>query len=117
MPSRQRVPKPTGTSATAARWWNGKAALALVRFGFGTLWREAFLPAYAIGAVLAGALALARDALALDSVAVVLGLTAAGIGAAWLAFYAIWMRGPERELVRDLAGGLVPGRRARSGAA
>ena len=84
----------------------------VVPVGFAELFRESFLPAYVLGAVLAGALVLLRVAAPPETVPAVLAAVIGGIVLFWVAFYALVMRPGERGLVRDIAGGLLPGRRA-----
>jgi O-antigen/teichoic acid export membrane protein len=74
----------------------------------GELAREAFVPAYSLGAILAVALVAARLAMDLDSVAAVLAVCACAVGGYWLAFYAVWLRPGERVLVANVARGLLP---------
>lgn len=68
---------------------------------------EAFLPAYSLAAALALALAGARLALPLDSAGPVVAVALGGLLAYWIAFYAVWLRPHERQLVRQVAAGLV----------
>ena len=91
-----------------------RVVLSLVPIDVGKLLRESFLPAYAVGLALAAGLALARFAFELDSVAVVLGIAAAGVLAYWVVFYLVVMRPDERELVRQVGGGLLRPRAARA---
>jgi O-antigen/teichoic acid export membrane protein len=72
----------------------------------GELARGAFGPAYALGAVLAAALLVARQVLELDTLPVVFGVGALGVMAYWTACYLLWFDENERALVR----GLVPRR-------
>jgi O-antigen/teichoic acid export membrane protein len=72
----------------------------------GELLRRAFAPAWALGAVLAGALVAARSALDLDTAIVVAALSLGGLAAYWVAFYALWLDRGERELVRSVLGGV-----------
>ena len=88
-----------------------RVVLDLVPVSIRTLLREAFLPAYVLGAVLACALAGARIAFGLDSVVPLLAVAAGGLAAYWIAYYAIWLRPEERTLVRDIARGALPSRR------
>jgi O-antigen/teichoic acid export membrane protein len=68
----------------------------------GELSRRAFLPAYATGAVLAGALLLLRAATELESLPAV-GVTAVGaVLGGWLLFYAVWLDAGERRLLASL---------------
>jgi hypothetical protein len=78
----------------------------------GVLARESWLPAYSAGAGLAVALVAARALLPMDSVIAVVGVAGGGLVAYWLAFYGLWMRPGERELVRDVVRGLLPARAA-----
>ena len=59
----------------------------------GELARTAWLPAYALGAALAGGLVALRNAVALDSTGAVIAALAGGIGAYWLAW---WLLVPDR---------------------
>jgi O-antigen/teichoic acid export membrane protein len=78
----------------------------VVPVGLADLAKEVWIPSYATGLALAAGLGLVRLSAPLDSVPAVVGVGAAGVVAYWIAFYAIWMRPDERELVR----GLLPGR-------
>ncbi|HEX2416002.1 MAG TPA: lipopolysaccharide biosynthesis protein [Thermoleophilaceae bacterium] len=68
----------------------------------GELARVAWLPAYALGAVLAGLLVAARAGLSPESLPAVLALAGGGLLAYWGAFYALVLSGEERGLVRGL---------------
>jgi O-antigen/teichoic acid export membrane protein len=68
--------------------------------GLGELARRAWLPAYGLGAALAGALVVLRLTAELETLPVVLGLAAGGVLAYWLAFYALVLGPDERGLVR-----------------
>jgi O-antigen/teichoic acid export membrane protein len=70
--------------------------------GLGGLARRAWLPAYALGAVLAGALVALRLAADPQTLPAVLGAAAAGVLAYWLAFYALVLDPGERALVGGL---------------
>jgi O-antigen/teichoic acid export membrane protein len=70
--------------------------------GLGGLARRAWLPAYALGAVLAGALVALRMAADPQTLPAVLGAAAAGVLAYWLAFYALVLDPGERALVGGL---------------
>jgi O-antigen/teichoic acid export membrane protein len=59
----------------------------------GELARTAWLPAYSLGAVLAGALVALRNAVELDSTGAVIAALAGGIAAYWLAW---WLLVPDR---------------------
>ena len=61
--------------------------------GLGELARTAWIPAYALGAALAGALVALRNAVALDSTGAVIAALAGGIAAYWLAW---WLLVPDR---------------------
>jgi O-antigen/teichoic acid export membrane protein len=83
------------------------AILALgLRFGggvaVGELARRAWLPAYALGVLLAAALVAVRLAADPDTLFAVLGLAAGAALAYWLAFYAAVLEPGERALVRGL---------------
>jgi O-antigen/teichoic acid export membrane protein len=68
----------------------------------GALARRAWLPAYAIGAVLAAALVAVRLAADPVTLPAVLGVAAGGVLAYWLAFYVLVLDPAERSLVRGL---------------
>jgi len=56
--------------------------------------REAWLPAYSLGAALALGLAAVRIGASPD-------VAVSGLAAYWIAFYALWLRPEERRLVRE----------------
>jgi O-antigen/teichoic acid export membrane protein len=62
--------------------------------------RRAWLPAYALGAVLAGVLVALRLAADPETLPAVIGMAAVGVVAYWLAFYALVLGPDERTLVR-----------------
>jgi O-antigen/teichoic acid export membrane protein len=70
--------------------------------GLAEVARRAWLPAYSLGTVLAGALILLRLAAEPSSLPAVLGAAAAGVLAYWIAFYAVVLDPAERTLVRGL---------------
>jgi O-antigen/teichoic acid export membrane protein len=72
--------------------------------GFRRLVRDAWLPAYATGAALALVLVLVRVTVPLESFAAVAVVCAAGVLAAWAAYFVVWLRPSERLLVRSLVG-------------
>lgn len=78
--------------------------------------REAWLPAYGLGVLLAGALAAARLSFDLDSLAGLGPVLAGGLALYWAVYAAVVLAPSERRLVRDVASGLVrprrPGRRS-----
>jgi O-antigen/teichoic acid export membrane protein len=85
-----------------------RMALAEVPVALSALLREAFLPSIALGAALAAALGLLRltaEPEGLAAVAAVVLLAPLGY---WCAYFAAWMRPPERRLVADVALDLVP---------
>jgi O-antigen/teichoic acid export membrane protein len=65
--------------------------------------REAWLPAYSLGAALAACLGALRLLAEPDTLAAVAGAAVGGVLAYWAAFYLLWMRRSERALVRDTA--------------
>ena len=86
----------------------------LVRLGLsasglplGELARQAWLPAYSLGAALAAALGAVRVLAEPETLASVAGVAGGGLAAYWLAFYLVWMRPAERALVRDTARSLL----------
>jgi hypothetical protein len=72
--------------------------------GLGDLARRAWLPTYALGTALAGALVALRLAADPQTLPAVLGLAAGGVLAYWLVFYAVVLDAGERALVRGLVG-------------
>lgn len=70
--------------------------------GVAELARAAWLPAYALGALLAGALVALRLSVGIDGLAAVAASGAGGVLAYWGAFYALVLSGDERALVRGL---------------
>jgi O-antigen/teichoic acid export membrane protein len=69
--------------------------------------RHAWIPAYGIGVVLAGALVAARLLLPVHTLAEVVAAGAAGPLIYWAVFYAVWTTPGERELVRTMVHGTV----------
>ena len=61
-----------------------------------------WLPAYVLGAVLAGALAAIRFGLEPETLAPVAGVAILGVLGLWAAYYALVLDPGERELVRGL---------------
>jgi O-antigen/teichoic acid export membrane protein len=92
-----------------------RLARELVPVSGGELIRAAFLPAYSLAVALAAALGAAQLLLPLDSVIVVVAVALGGLLAYWLLFYAVWLEPHERQLVRQVAGGLRRARRAPAG--
>ena len=81
----------------------------LLRVGLGAsgaslaeLARVAWLPNYALGALLAGVLVAARLGLSPESLPAVLGLAAGGVLAYWAAFYSLVLSREERGLARGI---------------
>jgi O-antigen/teichoic acid export membrane protein len=68
----------------------------------GELARRAWLPAYGLGAALAGALVALRLVADPETLPAVLGAAVGGVLAYWLAFYALALGSDERALVRGL---------------
>jgi O-antigen/teichoic acid export membrane protein len=68
------------------------------------LLRRAAIPAYALGAVLAGVLLAIRFGLEPRTLPAVASLAVAGVGLYWVAFYALVLGPDERALVRGLLG-------------
>jgi peptidoglycan biosynthesis protein MviN/MurJ (putative lipid II flippase) len=68
----------------------------------GELARQAWLPAYGLGAVLAGGLVLLRVLAEPATLPAVLGAAAGGVLAYWLAFYGFVLDSGERGLVRGV---------------
>ena len=74
--------------------------------------RQAWLPAYGLGALLAGALALVEAVVGIDSLAGLVAALVAGPLAYWLAYGLLVLSPGERALVRQVARGYLPLRSA-----
>ena len=72
---------------------------------------QVWIPAYTLGAALAGALVAARLLLEPDTVVVVVAVAGIGVLAYWTAYYLTWLRPHERKLIRDTARTLLSGGR------
>ncbi len=70
--------------------------------GLGELARAAWLPAYSLGLVLAGALVALRLAAEPTGLAAITAAGLIGVVGYWLAYYALWLAPGERTLVRGL---------------
>jgi O-antigen/teichoic acid export membrane protein len=70
------------------------------------LLRRAFAPAWLLGLALAAVLVAARLALDLRSALAVAATALSALAAYWAAYYALWLDGGERALVRAVLGGL-----------
>jgi O-antigen/teichoic acid export membrane protein len=79
-----------------------RTGLGVAGVPLGELIRRAFLPAYATGAVIAGALLLLRAATDLESLATVAAAAVGAVLVGWLLFYALWLDSGERRLLRTL---------------
>ncbi len=79
-----------------------RAGLAASGATLGELARRAWLPAYSLGALLAGGLLALRAGAGLHSLAAVAAAGAGGVLAYWGAFYLLWLAPDERALVRGL---------------
>ena len=71
------------------------------------LWREAWLPAYATGAALGLALVAVRLAVSPEGIVAIAGIGAAGLAVYWLAFFRLWLRPNERQLMGDVVRGML----------
>jgi O-antigen/teichoic acid export membrane protein len=78
-----------------------RLALSVTPLRLGELAREAWLPAYSLGAALAGCLVAARLLLDIHTLPLLLAVGGGGVLAYWVAYYLIWLRPDERKLVRD----------------
>lgn len=74
----------------------------------GALAREAWLPAYSLGAALALLLIGARAALPLERPGLLALVLLAGPALYWLAYWALWLAPGERRLVREVGRSLLP---------
>ncbi|HEU0023160.1 MAG TPA: oligosaccharide flippase family protein [Thermoleophilaceae bacterium] len=72
------------------------------RARLGELARAAWLPAYSLGLVLAGALVALRLAAEPTGLAAITAAGVLGVAGYWLAYYALWLDPGERALVRGL---------------
>jgi O-antigen/teichoic acid export membrane protein len=79
-----------------------RAALEAGGASAGEVVREAFVPAYALGLVLAAALFAARAAFDVEGAGPVVLSAAAGVVAYWLLYYGLVLRPEERALFRSL---------------
>jgi O-antigen/teichoic acid export membrane protein len=84
-----------------------RLALSVAPVKLAELARTAWLPAYSLGAVLAGGLALARSLVGIHTLSVLLAVAVGGLVAYWLCFYLLWLDPGERRLVRDIAGSVL----------
>ena len=82
-----------------------RITLAVSGASVGELLREAWMPAYGLGALLAGALALVSSLVALDSLVVLTALLIGAPLAYWLIYAAIFLSRDERALVAGVARG------------
>jgi polysaccharide transporter, PST family len=71
----------------------------------GGIAREAFLPAYSTGAVLAGALIAANSGFDLAQPVALLATASLGLLAYWGAYYSVWLRAEERQFFKGLVRG------------
>jgi O-antigen/teichoic acid export membrane protein len=78
-----------------------RLALSVAPVRLGELARQAWLPAYSLGAVLAGALVLARSVLDIHTLPLLAAVALGGVAAYWLCFYLLWLDTGERRLIRD----------------
>ena len=84
-----------------------RLGLRAARVRLGELARAAWLPAYSLGALLAGALVALRLAAEPSGLPAVTAAGVLGVGGYWLAYYALFLDPGERALVRGL---IRPGR-------
>jgi O-antigen/teichoic acid export membrane protein len=85
-----------------------RLTLSVAPFRLSDLVREAWLPAYSLGLLLAAALGLVRSVAPPHTLAALLATALAGLAAYWVALYLLWLRPDERALVRaTLRGGRV----------
>jgi len=75
----------------------------------GALARQAWLPAYSLGAALALALLGARAALPLERPGLLIVVLLLGPTLYWLAYWRLWLAPGERRLVREVGRSLLPG--------
>jgi O-antigen/teichoic acid export membrane protein len=85
-----------------------RMALAEVPVALGSLLRDSFLPALALGAVLAAALGVLRLTLDPEGLGAVAAVAVLAPLAYWCAYFLVWMGPPERRLVADVARDLLP---------
>jgi O-antigen/teichoic acid export membrane protein len=89
-----------------------RIALSAAGVPLGQLARQAWLPAYSLGACLAAALVGLRLAVPLDTLPALLLAAGAGLALYWAAFFALWLRRDERTLMLSLVRGAAPRRAA-----
>jgi O-antigen/teichoic acid export membrane protein len=82
-----------------------REALRTTTVSVGEFARRVWLPAYAVGAALAAALALTRLVLPLNSILELAVVCIAGVLLAWAAFYRLCMDSDERAILRGLVRG------------
>jgi len=82
-----------------------------VRVGLGVLLRDAFAPAYLLGAALAAVLAVVRLVADPGTLPAVAAAALAAQLAYWFAYYLVWLDESERALVRGVVGDLLSRRR------
>lgn len=84
-----------------------RVTLRVVPVPLGELVGRAFIPAWALGAVLAGALTVVRVVADPSAAVAVAGLAFGGLAVYWAAYYALCLGGDERALVRSILGGVA----------
>lgn len=84
-----------------------KLLLSSFSVSLGELAREAWLPAYLTGAVLAAALIAVRLTVSLEQLPEVIGVSLLALIAYWAIYYIAWLRPGERLLVRNVALAIV----------
>jgi O-antigen/teichoic acid export membrane protein len=92
----------TAIAAVATSPWLIAVTLSTFGVSMGELAREAWLPAYLTGAVLAGALVAIRVSVPLDNALTVAAVALGALGVYWAVFYAAWLGPGERALVKNL---------------
>lgn len=78
-----------------------RLVLPVAGVSIGELVDQVWVPAYTLGLALAAALVVARVALSPDTAVAVVATAGLGVLAYWVAYYLIWLRPHERELIRD----------------
>jgi O-antigen/teichoic acid export membrane protein len=79
-----------------------RVGLGVAGVSLGELARQAWLPAYSLGAALAAALVALRLALEPSGLAAVGALAAGGLLVYWAAFYGLWLSPAERRLIGNV---------------
>jgi O-antigen/teichoic acid export membrane protein len=92
----------TTIAAVLSGPWVIALSLSTLQVGIGFFAREALLPAYLTGALLAAALLVVRLTVSLNNAFTVAAVALASIGAYWAIYYLVWLQPGERNLVKNV---------------